>query len=51
MLCHLVYVSVATTPMRDRDQEFCYENFCENSTEVHEMLLAFRDSPRSSASL
>lgn len=27
------------------DQDFCYENFFENSTEVHQMLLAFRESP------
>lgn len=31
------------TPFLDRD--FRYENFLENSTDVHAMLLAFRDDP------
>jgi hypothetical protein len=31
------------TPFLDRD--FRYENFLENSTDVHAMLLAFRDNP------
>lgn len=31
------------TPFLDRD--FRYENFIENSTDVHAMLLAFRDNP------
>ena len=33
------------TPFLDRD--FRYENFLENSTDVHAMLLSFKDSPTS----
>ena len=33
------------TPFLDRD--FRYENFLENSTDVHAMLLAFKDNPAS----
>ena len=33
------------TPFLDRD--FRYENFLENSTDVHAMLLSFKDSPAS----
>ena len=35
------------TPFLDRD--FRYENFLENSTDVHAMLLAFRENPQSLA--
>ncbi len=40
---HDVSKLIGYTSFLERD--LCYENFCENSTDAHAMLLAFKDNP------